>query len=953
MKKDTCIVLGATANYASQLAAVLLGIKKFSPRFADAIIVFHDGICARARNRLEEIGLPLEFVEYDTVAAYAEMRDVFEQYSKLTFARFECFNLLKEYRKVVWHDVDILIRGDMEPLKRYGDATGIALSTAVPKFYNVHNFKRELPGYDMYRPLYNAGLLVLGEALPNPETIAEWCYNATREYQNSLLWGEQGILNIAVQEFGLTIEDIPRESFVCHPDSPEANKAIIVHAYGERKFWNDRERDILFPDWAEFVREWGRSAVSEEDAPEISVVMSAYERTDYLLEAVNSILAQTFIDFELIIVVEYGPKQTKIAKMLEDIDDRRIKILRNSEKLGFAESLNRGIEAALGKYIARFDDDDYSVPERLQTQYDFLERHPDVDIVGSYVKCFDRCTDFWSAIGLTDNEIKAGLLSGTQLYHPTVMMRKEIFAKYNLKYEKEFFTEDYALWAKASQFCTFANIPKILVRYRASGENSTVRNETRIQHSHIAVMQWQFKHFLGLEASYDEAALFSGRKDILALLPDRAAGEKKLAEFRQKFWRAVKKSDHYDEKIVNSLYKCTSFMPAFPPQEAKKPECRPATATETSAPSISSRLARKSLKAVALIARRSGFKDKLRNFLSSTTAEQLINNNQAISNTLASALDASVLRQNEHLKAELAALSSEVKALKEELENRLLQIAIDDRQARENELASVRDELHGHIDWVQRDIFIYLSKAFKSSPQPKFTVETAHPVAMTSPDHIHPVGTIVDHTRHPRFIAACERLMPQKKRLSFLDLGCSAGGIVWDAILRGHIAVGLEGSDLSKLRQRGEWRLLEGSLFTCDISKPFAVLDDKTNMPHIFDVVCAWEVLEHLSKEGLKTLFAQLDRHMDEHSVFFASISQVEGGYTDDGRHLHQTIQPKDWWADFLAKEGFFFVEPPSLAQEDFARGNGNPSIYYKPASSYRERENECLLVEIRKKTNV
>jgi glycosyltransferase involved in cell wall biosynthesis/2-polyprenyl-3-methyl-5-hydroxy-6-metoxy-1,4-benzoquinol methylase len=260
-----------------------------------------------------------------------------------------------------------------------------------------------------------------------------------------------------------------------------------------------------------------------------------------------------------------------------------------------------------------------------------------------------------------------------------------------------------------------------------------------------------------------------------------------------------------------------------------------------------------------------------------------------------------------------------------------------------------QEELHKQIDWVQRDILIALTNKIDWSVSRGFSCLTEFPIAYTSPDHIHPVGTINDHSRHPRFIRACEQLFPNNECLSFLDLGCSGGGIVLDAVLRGHIGVGLEGSDISLIQQRAEWRLLRDNLFTCDITKPFTITRDDTTA-YEFDVISAWEVLEHLTEAGASGLFSNLFRHMHAQSIFVCSISQIGGGFSDDGMPLHQTIQPLEWWERLAADHGFELLRPLPLAYADFARGNGNPSVYYKPFSSYKEKEGDCELAVFRKK---
>ncbi|MDM0108311.1 rhamnan synthesis F family protein [Variovorax sp. J22R24] len=269
---------------------------------------------------------------------------------------------------------------------------------------------------------------------------------------------------------------------------------------------------------------------------------------------------------------------------------------------------------------------------------------------------------------------------------------------------------------------------------------------------------------------------------------------------------------------------------------------------------------------------------------------------------------------------------------------------VKDGGVRLGDLQTSVTELHGHLDWVQRDILIALMSDINLRNSKGFKCVTDYPVAYDSPDHIHPVGTVLDHTRHPRFIRACEDYFGSGKQLSFLDIGCSAGGIVLDAVLRGHIGVGLEGSDISRLQQRAEWRLLGDCLFTCDVTRPFE-LSSGEDSPFKFDVISAWEVLEHLSPDGVEGMFANLARHTHSGSVFACSISQVDGGFTEDGVPLHQTLEPLPWWRERAAKYGFDVLDSDAFSRLDFARGNGNSSVYYRPAHSYRESEGDCFLV--------
>ena len=118
----------------------------------------------------------------------------------------------------------------------------------------------------------------------------------------------------------------------------------------------------------------------KDEKPLVSVIMSIFKRVSFLDEAIESVLNQTFANFELLIVVEYSEEQENINNYIfKKFKDKRIRIINNKERLGFAESLNVGIKSAKGKYIARMDDDDISLPLRFEKQVNFLEKNKDID----------------------------------------------------------------------------------------------------------------------------------------------------------------------------------------------------------------------------------------------------------------------------------------------------------------------------------------------------------------------------------------------------------------------------------------------------------------------------------------------------------------------------------------------------------------------------------------------
>lgn len=197
-------------------------------------------------------------------------------------------------------------------------------------------------------------------------------------------------------------------------------------------------------------------------------------------------------------------------------------------------------------------------------------------------------------------------------------------------------------------------------------------------------------------------------------------------------------------------------------------------------------------------------------------------------------------------------------------------------------------------------------------------LETNNPVAISSADHIAPRGTAVDMTRSPAFVSFCQRIAGE--RVSYLDLGCSGGGIVLDFVLRGTVAIGLEGSDFSKRVLRGAWRLIPSNLFTCDICAPFKLTEG--GQVRQFDVVGAWEVLEHIPEHLLSGLLKNVVAHMGDRSLFMASVAMFPDEDKEMGISWHVTVKPRDWWMDKFRQAG---LVPASLPFDslDMPRGSG------------------------------
>ena len=196
--------------------------------------------------------------------------------------------------------------------------------------------------------------------------------------------------------------------------------------------------------------------------PLVSVVMPVYNAEKYVSRAIESILGQTLEALELVIVNDCSTDDSE-ERILSFSDDR-IRYMKNDRNLGIVDSLNRGIKASNGCYIARMDADDISLPERLEKQVRYLQEHPEVDVCGSWVRTMGACENIWE-YPISDEEIKMSLLFGSAFAHPTIVAKRVFFERYPYGhlYDK---AEDYALWATSASSSTFANFPEVLLNYR-------------------------------------------------------------------------------------------------------------------------------------------------------------------------------------------------------------------------------------------------------------------------------------------------------------------------------------------------------------------------------------------------------------------------------------------------------------------------------------------------------
>jgi len=208
----------------------------------------------------------------------------------------------------------------------------------------------------------------------------------------------------------------------------------------------------------------------------VSVLMSVYNSENYIKQSVESILNQTFTDFEFIIIDDCSTDGTH--KYLQSVSDQRIKLFKNPQNKGITDCLVQGLALAQGEYLARMDSDDISLPERFPKQVAFLDQHPDCICCGcSYIEIPSGKK---SELPVSDEEIKVGLFSNSQFAHPTVMLRRAALEENNLLYRSTWeHAEDYKLWTEMAPFGKFANLPEYLLNYRVHESQLSSANKQK------------------------------------------------------------------------------------------------------------------------------------------------------------------------------------------------------------------------------------------------------------------------------------------------------------------------------------------------------------------------------------------------------------------------------------------------------------------------------------------
>lgn len=235
--------------------------------------------------------------------------------------------------------------------------------------------------------------------------------------------------------------------------------------------------------------------------PLVSVIMPVYNAERYLRLAIESILAQSFIDFEMILIDDGSTDDSAAIIKAYQQKDKRIILLQHAQNTGIVSALNDGIGLAKGQFIARMDADDISQPERLKKQVEFLEQRPDVGVLGSWAEIIDEneCRRGSVEIPTTHIQLTWEMCFRCPIIHPSVMVRREILLSVGGYRTTHPHAEDYELWVRIAPLIKFANLPEYLLQLRKHTANISVKYMDIQLNNGVAISKMMIRYLTGME----------------------------------------------------------------------------------------------------------------------------------------------------------------------------------------------------------------------------------------------------------------------------------------------------------------------------------------------------------------------------------------------------------------------------------------------------------------------
>lgn len=245
------IVTGGTKSDVAAMAVFAINIKETNADLFDKLIIYHNGIKKRDRERIQSI-FNTEFIRYkyprksrnDTVMSY---------FSTMVFCKYECLSLLNKYDVVVWSDYDVTIEGSLREIATFSNSClnviedERSIRRMCYKKINEKNFEN----YDLNRKGILMSLFAISNRLSNYNQIYRWCYQKTAEFDGDIWLPEQCVFSLALQTFDIEYTCIEEKRYACHPEDA-VGREIVLHAMGQPKFWNGMDSEH----WNRMYQKW-------------------------------------------------------------------------------------------------------------------------------------------------------------------------------------------------------------------------------------------------------------------------------------------------------------------------------------------------------------------------------------------------------------------------------------------------------------------------------------------------------------------------------------------------------------------------------------------------------------------------------------------------------------------------------------------------------------------------
>ena len=278
--------------------------------------------------------------------------------------------------------------------------------------------------------------------------------------------------------------------------------------------------------------------------------MPVYNAEKYLREAMDSILTQTFRDFEFLIINDGSTDSSKA--IIRAYIDPRIRYVENETNIRLIATLNKGIELAMGEYIVRMDADDISEPQRIAKQVEFMDTHPQVGLCGSFMRTIGLERNYDIHYQTEHDAIKFRLFFDTHFPHPTAIIRKPVLMHHQLRFDKAYIhAEDFELWTRMADVCKIAILPEILVIKRSHAEQvSEVYKE--IQEEITAKIRKEQIEKLGVHPSQKEIETYEWfiKKNI----PKEKEALEALLDLFEKLVISNIQKDYYKPALFNRYF---------------------------------------------------------------------------------------------------------------------------------------------------------------------------------------------------------------------------------------------------------------------------------------------------------------------------------------------------------------------------------------------------------------